>query len=248
MTRKTKFSTVRSKVCGALVVMSLTFGAIAPAHALLGLPSIVFDPSNLAQNVLTAARTLAMINNQIRQLANEAQMLTRLDKQLLALGYNVAPQLKADLDQIKLLMAAATTIAYTVRDTEATFATLFPKDYTAAITSNQLLIDARARWDLSRNAWRDTLVLQARIVETLPADIAKLDDLVRESQAAQGQLQATQAGNQLTALSTKQQIQLQQLMAAQYRADAIEKARTTQAQEQAREQYKRFLGSAVAYR
>jgi type IV secretion system protein TrbJ len=235
------------KLLTAVTALGLTLGTISPAHALLGLPSVVFDPSNLAQNVLTAARTLAMINNQIRQLANEAQMLLRLDKQLLQLGYNVAPQLKADLDQLKVLMQAAQSIAYTVRDTENTFATLFPEAYTAAITSHQLLIDARGRWELSRKAWRDTMVVQARIVETLPMDIQKLDELVAESQGAQGQLQATQAGNQITAMNTKQQIQLQQLMAAQFRADAIQKARDTQAQEQARETFKRFLGSDVAY-
>lgn len=240
-------STQSSRLLGVVTATALAFAPIAPAHAILGLPSIVFDPSNLAQNVLTAARTLAMINNQIRQLANEAQMLTRLDKQLLQLGYNVAPQLRADLDQIKQLMNAAQTIAYTVHDTETTFSTLFPQAYTSAITSNQMLIDAHNRWDLSRKAWHDTLVLQAQVVETLPTDIARLDELVTESQGAQGQLQATQAGNQITAMNTKQQIQLQQLMAAQFRADAIEKARNTQAQEQARETFKRFLGSNVAY-
>jgi type IV secretion system protein TrbJ len=242
-----KRSRYKVTLLSALTAVSLTLGTISPAHALLGLPSVVFDPSNLAQNVLTAARTLAMINNQIRQLTNEAQMLLRLDKQLLQLGYNVAPQLKADLDQLKVLMQAAQSIAYTVRDTENTFATLFPQDYTAAITSHQLLIDARRRWELSRKAWRDTMVVQARIVETLPMDIQKLDELVAESQGAQGQLQATQAGNQITAMNTKQQIQLQQLMAAQFRADAIQKARDTQAQEQARETFKRFLGRDVAY-
>jgi hypothetical protein len=35
----------------------------------------VFDPSNYSQNMLTAARTLQQINNQIQSLQNEAQML-----------------------------------------------------------------------------------------------------------------------------------------------------------------------------
>ena len=36
---------------------------------------IVFDPNNYAQNVLTAARELQQINNQITSLQNQAQML-----------------------------------------------------------------------------------------------------------------------------------------------------------------------------
>ncbi len=245
--RKKLFLQWKYKLLSCATSIAIAVGSVAPAHALFGLPSIVIDPSNLAQNLMTATRTLAMINNQIKQLTNEAQMLLRLDKQLLALGYNIAPQLKADLDQIKLLMQAAQSIAFTVNQTETTFATMFPENYTSVITGNQLVIDARQRWELSRKAWRDTMVIQARVVETLPTDIAKLDELVAESQNAQGQLQATQAGNQLTAMSAKQQIQLQQLMAAQFRADAIEKARASQSQEQAREQFKRFLGSNTAY-
>ena len=35
----------------------------------------VFDPTNYAQNVMTAANTLRQINNQITSLQNEAQML-----------------------------------------------------------------------------------------------------------------------------------------------------------------------------
>src|SRR5229473_6325721 len=37
--------------------------------------SIVFDPNNYAQNVLTAARELQQINHQITALQNQAQML-----------------------------------------------------------------------------------------------------------------------------------------------------------------------------
>ncbi len=43
---------------------------VTPAHAL-----IVFDPSNYAQNVRTAARSLEQITHQITSLQNEAQML-----------------------------------------------------------------------------------------------------------------------------------------------------------------------------
>ncbi|HWK45939.1 MAG TPA: DUF4141 domain-containing protein, partial [Stellaceae bacterium] len=36
---------------------------------------IVFDPNNFSQNILTAARELQQINNQIQMLTNEAQSL-----------------------------------------------------------------------------------------------------------------------------------------------------------------------------
>jgi P-type conjugative transfer protein TrbJ len=45
----------------------------APASAQVG--GIVHDPRNYSQNILTAARTLEQINNQIKQLQNQATSL-----------------------------------------------------------------------------------------------------------------------------------------------------------------------------
>ena len=45
---------------------------ISPASA----QWIVFDPTNYSQSVLTAARALEQVNNQIQSLENEAKMLT----------------------------------------------------------------------------------------------------------------------------------------------------------------------------
>src|SRR3546814_15088815 len=62
-------------IAAALTATALTGAAImpvTPAHAQFG--GVVFDPSNYAQNVLTAARTLQQINNQIQSLQNEASM------------------------------------------------------------------------------------------------------------------------------------------------------------------------------
>ncbi|MFA7604746.1 MAG: P-type conjugative transfer protein TrbJ, partial [Novosphingobium sp.] len=74
-----------------------------------------------------------------------------------------------------------------------------------------------------------------------------LSELVSQSQSATGDLQAQQATNQLIALSTKQQLQIQNMMAAQYRADAIERARQQQALEAARETTRRFIGERDIY-
>ena len=68
-----------------------------------------------------------------------------------------------------------------------------------------------------------------------------------ESQGAEGSLQAQQATNQLLALSTKQQLQIQNLMAAQYRAQALEQARDAQSEEQGRAAFDSFMGDGKAY-
>ena len=60
------------------------------AHAQLA----VIDPANLVQNTLTAARTLQEVNNQIKQLTNEAQMLINDARNLATLPFNIVWQLK----------------------------------------------------------------------------------------------------------------------------------------------------------
>ena len=60
-------------------------------------------------------------------------------------------------------------------------------------------------------------------------------------------LQVGQATNQLLAFSTKQQLQIQSLLAAHYRAEAFEQARRLQAETDARAAAVKFLGTGEAY-
>ena len=48
-------------------------------------------------------------------------------------------------------------------------------------------------------------------------------------------------------IAAKQQLQLQQLMAAQYRSETLDRARRTQAEREARDATARFLGDGRAY-
>src|SRR5204863_3343761 len=58
----------------------------------------VFDPLNYGQNLLTAARTLEQINNQVRQLRYQAQVLLRMDQNLQRLGSTISPDLQRTLN------------------------------------------------------------------------------------------------------------------------------------------------------
>lgn len=214
----------------------------APAHAI-----VVFDPSNYAENVLQAARSLEQINNQIKSLQNEVRMLEDMAKHLEKLDFTSLPAIEAALKEIGQLMAKAKGIAFDVKATESAFKRLFPEKYAATVTASDLGRGALERWGEAMKALEHTMTVQAQVVANVEADAATLSRLVNESQAAVGSLQAQQASNQLLALSTKQQLQAQELMAAQYRAVALEQARQAQAQEQARAQFKRFLGDGRIY-
>jgi len=60
---------------------------------------VVFDPNNYAQNVLTAARTLQQINNQITSLQNQTQMLINQAKNLANLPFSSLQQLQSSIQR-----------------------------------------------------------------------------------------------------------------------------------------------------
>ena len=213
-----------------------------PAHAL-----IVFDPSNYSQNILTAARTLTQINNQIRMLQNQAQSLINQAKNLTRIDFPELQALQQTIQQIDQLMGQARGIQFRVANLDQQFRSMFPTSFNAALGNDAYVLDARARLDTSMAAYKQTMSVQAQVVEGISADQGVLNGIVARSQGAEGGLQAQQATNQLLALVAKQQFQIQTLMAAQYRADAIDRASRIQGQGDARAATTRFLGSGNAY-
>jgi type IV secretion system protein TrbJ len=151
------------------------------------------------------------------------------------------------LQQIDRLMGQAQGIRFQVSGVDQQFSRLFPSDFGAALRSNERVIDARGRLDTAMAAFKQTMGVQAQVVENVAADAQTLSELVGRSQGADGALQAQQATNQLLALTAKQQFQIQNLMAAQYRAESVEAARRVQAEQEARTATKKFLGSGTAY-
>ncbi|MDF0541175.1 P-type conjugative transfer protein TrbJ [Sphingobium sp. H39-3-25] len=224
-------------LAGALVVPS------TPAHAQF----TVFDPSNYSQNLLTAARTLTQINNQIQSLQNEAQMLINQAKNLTRIDFPQLQQLAQNLQAIDRLMAQAQGIDFRIDGLDQQFGRLFPNDFNQALTTNQRVIDAATRLDVAKAAFRQTMGVQSQVVANVQADAGTLGEIVAKSQSAEGALQAQQATNQLLALTAKQQFQIQNLMAAQYRAEATEAARRAQAEAEGRAATKKFLGTGTAY-
>ena len=223
-------------------VLSILLLAVQPAAAFT-----VFDPSNFVQNTLTAIRTLEQINNQINQLQNEARMLTNQARNLAGLDFNVVSRLRSTLATTERLIAEAQGLAYDVQNLDREFARLYPEEYAATVSGDQMLHDAQERWRHTLDGLHTAMRVQAQASQNLAHDESALADLVNESQSAEGALQAMQATNQLLALQAKQSIQAQQLQITQERAAALELARQAAAAERAREVRRRFLGTGTPY-
>jgi len=208
---------------------------------------VVFDPWNYGQNLLTAARSLEEIQNQIKQLTNEAQALAKMDLNLTQLGSSIGGDLKSQMNDIKSLLDKANGIALDVTATDSKMKALFPSDYSSALTNDQSLQAAKSRWDETLSAFKRRMSLEAKVVENTTQDGNDLSDLLSKSASAVGNLQVQQAGNELLGLSVKQQLQLQTLMAADQRAQSLDRARILASQEESRLRFKTFVGTSTAY-
>ena len=208
---------------------------------------VVVDPTNLVQNTLTAVRTLEQINNQIQQLQNQAQSLINQGRNLASLPFNVVNRLRSTLATTQQLITQAQGLAFQVQSMDQQFAQLYPQQYAATVSGNQMYQDAHQRWQNTLNGLQTAMQMQAQVSQNVTEDESVLTDLVGQSQSATGALQAMQATNQLLALQAKQSVQSQQLQLTQGRATALELARQAAAVERGREVTRRFLGTGTAY-
>lgn len=205
----------------------------------------VFDPSNYAQNIQTAANTLRQIENQITSLQNQTQMLLNQARHLTSLPTTLLNDLDRNFTQTINLLRQAERVAYDVQAIEQAIAKY--QNFGGAQTNQQLITGARDRWQTSLSAFQHSLGVGATAVNNLPSTQAQTDTLVSASQAAVGSLQANQAGNQLLAVQARQLSDLTAIVAAQNRAQALEMARQGAAEDQAREQVRRFLTNGQGY-
>ncbi len=124
---------------------------------------------------------------------------------------------------------------------------LFPSDYESALTGDESMEAAKERWTETLDAFKRTMAMEAKVTETTTRDGALLSDLLSKSGSAVGNLEVQQASNELLGLSVKQQLQLQTLLAADQRAQSLDKARSLASQEEARLRFQSFLGDGTAY-
>lgn len=225
------------------VAAAALIGAMPAAHA----QWVVVDPTNLAQNLMTAANTLEQINNQIKQLQNQSEMLRNQARNLTGLDFSALSELKSTLSATNRLIQQAQGLAFNVSRMEDEFKRLYPESLSAGVSGAQMAGDARQRWRNSLEALRTATKVQSQAQENLASDEQTLTDLVSRSQSATGALQAAQATNQLLALQSRQAMQTQQLQITQDRAAALEQARQVAVQERAREVRRRFMGSGTPY-
>lgn len=216
----------------------------APAAA-AGLP--VFDATNYAENLLQAARALEQINNQVTSLQNEAAMLRDMAANLRSVDFPQLQRMSAAMQRIDQLMSEAKGIDFSVGGLDQRIRAMFPGELQRALSGDERVAQARARLDAATAAYRQAMRVQAEVAGNVAEDAGILKELAATSQGAAGALEVGQAANQLLALSVKQQLQLQSLMATEFRDASLERARRAQAEEDGRAATRRFLDGTAGH-
>ena len=222
-----------------LAVASAAMLSLAIAAPPASAQWIVFDPSNFSQNVLTAARELEQVTNQIQMLSNQATMLVNQARNLANLPMSALSQLQSSTAQTQSLLGQAQNIAFNVQGIEQAYSTSYGSAAGVGSTAN-MVANAQARWQNSVAAFEDSLKVQAGVVGNIPTNSSAMTSLVTASQSATGALQAAQAGNQLLALQSQQLSDVVAVLSAKSRADALEQARTASAEAQGQQNYQNF--------
>ena len=232
----------RAGFTGAVLVALLS----APAEAQFG-SSIVFDPTNYGQNLLTAERELQQVNNELQSLENQATSLVNQARNLASLPYSALTSLDQSVTQTEQLLTNAQRIEFSVATINQAFTQSYPTSYPAGTSSQQLIGDAQTRWQNALAGFQDAMLVQAGAVQNLATTHAQIDALVGASQSATGALQASQSGNQLIALETTQLADLTAVMAAIARAQSLAGARAAADEQQAQAQTSNFLNYGAGY-
>ncbi|MDX2274346.1 MAG: hypothetical protein NW206_02760 [Hyphomonadaceae bacterium] len=201
--------------------------AATPASA----QRIVYDPTNYAQNLLSATRALEQIRNQIRQIDQATAMLRQNPLQL-------SPELSQSIGEARQLFTAAQGLAFEANRISEDLRALYPETWEnfdlgdVLGQSDQWLRESRASVERAMEA-------EARAIQSIERTQGRVDRALSSSSSAEGQTGAIQAGNQLLGIQASQLAEIQALLVAQGRALQTERMEQIAREERAREVQRR---------
>ena len=226
-----------------LITLSLTV-LPPPASAVFGVGDIVYDPANYAQNVLTAVRALQSNLNEAMEIANQLHQIEMEAKNLARLPQEAWDSVQADLKNLRELSQSSSGISYALQRLSTQFKEMYP-GYQAPTHYEQHY----QQWTNTSldgiNKALDAAKDQLNRFDQKSTDAQKLLD---QSIAADGQLQALQAGNMIALQMVSGLQELQQLQALETQAQNLYMAAQIQNQAEEKAAIKKWLDSDIGYK
>jgi len=170
----------------------------------------VIDPTNLAQNLLQATRALEQINNQIRQIEQQASMLAQNPLQL-------SPELSNSIGQARDLFTSAQGLTFQVNQMGEQLRDLYPETW-EDFDLDQIAERTQQWLREDRSAVERAMRAEARAAETIEGTRDQVNRALQSSASAEGQTGVGQATNQLLGINASQLTEIHALLIAQSRA------------------------------
>jgi P-type conjugative transfer protein TrbJ len=210
------------------VVIGLTCVAPVPAQAQMA----VIDVKAILQAEQQVSQGLTQIQRLEAQLANQAQMLQRLET-------NVTAPLAQITGQAQSILQQAQGLGYGGQNIAKQFQQLYPTSMIGASLAQTQ--GALASWrQTTSQTLQQAMTLQNQIVSAQPTTTSAVSSAVTASQGAAGQTSAIQATNQLLAAVSTQLTQLQSLLITEARAQQVALAQAQAAQAAGQADSQRF--------
>lgn len=219
------------KLIAGVIIVALIGALTIPRSATATVP--VIDVAAIAQAVLEVAWSAAdyavqieEVANTIEMIENQILMLENMALNIKNLQWSALPMIGGPLTQLQRIIGKARGIGYNAELIGEQYNTLYPEFHMPSGSGNHLWRTETLRgyqfyWNTQiRDAYQTAFESQAQMAQNIDLGQAATQDALRHSEAAEGNLQAQQAGNELLGVVAAQQIETQQLLATQARAQA----------------------------
>jgi len=198
----------------------------------------VFDSGNFAQNLVSAIEAVDQTLTQIMTYQNQLLQYEEMVRNGLAPAVYTWDRIVSIQNKLHTIARSLRDYRHWLRDLDDYLSKFADLDYYRSARCygsdlscpesewERILRESQDMHGLASESRKKTLDQLMRALETseeeLAADSANLEKLQRQAQAAEGHMQALQAGNQLASAEVYQLMQIRIIMVAQYRAIAVQ--------------------------
>ena len=201
------------KLLMALIMANAVFLVGAPASAQLA----VTDPTNLVQNTTSAIADADAVINQISQIKNQIDQIKMMKRNLEKLSPESLSDLREAYAELEQLYDQAKHIGMKWGQIDDQFDALY-EDYDPKEDGSEGYRAKRKAWEEQTEESIRAAMIAHGVMDDFGGREADLDALVKASDSAEGSLAALQAGNRITAVLTKQMMELTKIVVADSRA------------------------------
>jgi len=206
------------RLVAVLAIAVLVAPSGARAYAM-----IVFDPTNLVQNIISAQKAIESVINEVQMIANQIRQIENMVQNTRTYGGVWDREALPRLIRLGQIIDEEQAITYAMAGMDRVFRERYP-GYRPAT-------DWPAAYDQWTRTTLDTLRGTLAAVRLHADDFAdeqrRIQTLTALSDSAEGRMQAVQAGNMLAAEQIQQLVKLRQLMMAQINAQNVYMANVT---------------------